>query len=190
MEWKLENLLGYFTTHSFLFDLGNDLVKQGNSVHLAADSWYFSSRLAHWPTLLNSSYFKYTCSCSFLYLLTTQSIYFCLIPCPIASVRKSIKKFPPTQQLRMSDCQNSCIHMHRPMHTGTIPRSIAAGPSDLSSMHMHTAVCSEFTAQYGNPQSCNIYPIIASLSTFVLTPAALLSTMSTYHYPVHYSQIL
>ena len=109
MEWKLENLLGYFTMHSFLFVWGNDLVKQGNSVHLAADSWYFSSHLAHWPTLLNSSYFKYTCSCSFLYLLTTQSIYFCLIPCPMASVRKSIKKFPPTQQLRMSDCQNSCI---------------------------------------------------------------------------------
>ena len=91
---------------------------------------------------------------------------------------------------RMSDRQNSCIRMHRPMHTRTIPGSIAAGPSDLSSMHMHTAVRSEFTAQYGNPRSCNIYPIIASSSTFALTPAAPLSTMSMYRYPVHYSQIL
>ena len=77
--------------------------------------------------------------------------------------------------------------MHRPMHTGTIPVLIAAGPGDLFGMHMHTA---EFTAQYGNPQSCNIYPIIASLSTFALTPAAPLSTTSMYRYPVHYSQIL
>ena len=91
---------------------------------------------------------------------------------------------------RMSDRQNSCICMHRPMHTGTIPGSIAAGPGDLSGMHMHTAVRSEFTAQYGNPRSCNIYPIIASSSTFALTPAAPLSTTSTYRYPVHYSQIL
>ena len=80
--------------------------------------------------------------------------------------------------------------MHRPMHTRTIPGLIAAGPGDLSSMHMHTAMHSEFTAQYGNPQLCNIYPIIASLSTFALTPAALLSTTSMYRYPVHYSQIL
>ena len=100
-EQKLENLFGYgyFTTHSFLFVWGNDLVKQGNSVHLAADSRYFSSHLAHWPTLSNSLYFKYTRSCSFLYLLTTQSINFCLIPCPMASARKSVKKFPPTQRL-------------------------------------------------------------------------------------------
>ena len=75
------------------------------------------------------------------------------------------------------------------MHTRTIPGSIAAGPGDLSSMHMHTTVHSEFTTQYGNPRSCNIYPIIASSSTFALTPAAPLSTMSMYHYPVHYCQV-
>ena len=47
--------------------------------------------------------------------------------------------------------------MHRPMHTGTIPGSIAAGPGDLSGMHMHTAMCSKLYACAYTRHSCVLF---------------------------------